>query len=258
MTEKVRNNATLQRFELVLAGGTAVVTYDRSPALATLLPPEGPHQLEGHGVGSALARGTLESVRANGEEVVPKCAFIAAYIGKRAKFQDLVATASRHEEIQMTNATWKDRPSEPSVAPGTVVVTETGEGSFSQYLLDGRHCLLADEPVAAGGTDRGPGPYELLLMSLGACTAMTVRMYATRKKLPLERVTIRLKHAKVYLDDCIDCVSKPAMLDHIHRELEFAGPLSAEQKGQLMSIAEKCPVHRTLTSRIKVTTDLAA
>lgn len=145
---------------------------------------------------------------------------------------------------------------EPSVISGTVVVAETGDGKFTQYLLDGRHHLLADEPTSVGGDDRGPGPYELLLMSLGACTSMTLRQYAMRKQLPLERVIVRLKHAKRYLEDCVECAYKPVMLDHIDREIELIGALDNEQKAQLMQIADKCPVHRTLTSKIIITTRL--
>jgi putative redox protein len=144
-----------------------------------------------------------------------------------------------------------------AVTAGTVVVAEDGSGKFSQSLLDGRHVLAADEPVAAGGNDAGPGPYELLLMSLGACTSMTLRLYATRKQLPLQRVIVRLKHAKRYIDDCADCAEKPVMLDHIEREIELIGDLSTEQKNQLLQIADKCPVHRTLTSKIVIDTHLA-
>ena len=148
------------------------------------------------------------------------------------------------------------RFSPPDVAAGTVVVAETGEGKFTQYVLDGRHQLVADEPVAVGGDDAGPGPYELLLMSLGACTSMTLRLYATRKQIPLERVIVRLKHAKHYFDDCKDCGDKPVMLDHIEREIELVGALSEEQRARLLEMADKCPVHRTLTSKIIVNTRL--
>ena len=136
----------------------------------------------------------------------------------------------------------------PDVVSGTVVVAETGEGKFTQVLLDGRHALAAGEPVDVGGNDTGPGPYELLLMSLGACTSMTLRLYAARKQMPLDRVIVRLTHAKRYFDDCKDCGDKPVMLDHI------GAPLSGEQRARLLEIAEKCPVHRTLTSKIVIDT----
>ncbi len=110
-----------------------------------------------------------------------------------------------------------------TVAPGTVVVTDTGEGPFGQALLDGRHILKADEPTTVGGKDGGPNPYELLLMSLGACTSMTLRLYATRKALPLEHVVVRLRHSKVHAEDCANCETKAAMIDRIDR-----GTLSAK------------------------------
>jgi putative redox protein len=142
------------------------------------------------------------------------------------------------------------------IAPGSVVVTSTGAGPFEQQLLDGRHVLKADEPAAVGGGDAGPGPYELLLMSLGACTSMTVKMYAARKSWPLEGVEVRLHHGKVYHRDCADCDNKNAMIDRIEGSLRLIGPLSDEQRGRLLEIADKCPVHRTLTSRIDIRTVL--
>src|SRR4029077_12813686 len=104
---------------------------------------------------------------------------------------------------------------EPGLAaePGWISVVESGDGKFTEHLLDGRHRLIADEPVAAGGKDRGPGPYELLLMALGACTTMTLRLYADRKRWPLERVSVRLRHAKIYAQDCADCETKQGRLD---------------------------------------------
>ena len=143
------------------------------------------------------------------------------------------------------------------VEAGWIKVVESGEGRFAQHLLDGRHRLLADEPVDAGGDDRGPGPYELLLMALGACTAMTVRLYVDRKKWPLSRIAVRLRHGRIYARDCADCETKEGMLDQIERVIELEGPLDAEQKQRILEIAEKCPVHRTLTSEIKIRSRLA-
>src|SRR6267378_302293 len=102
-----------------------------------------------------------------------------------------------------------------SVAAGSVVVASTGTGPFEQILLDGRHALHADEPVALGGGDAGPGPYELLLMALGSCTSMTIHLYAARKKWPLEQVVVRLHHAKVHAEDCADCENPKAKIDRI-------------------------------------------
>src|SRR5262252_626004 len=116
---------------------------------------------------------------------------------------------------------------------------------------------LADEPVEADGNDRGPNPYELLLMALGACTAMTIRLYVERKKWPLTRIAVRLRHERIYARDCADCETKEGMLDEIERVIEIEGPLDAEQKRRILEIADKCPVHRTLTSEIKIRSRLA-
>jgi len=145
---------------------------------------------------------------------------------------------------------------EPVVSPGTVVVTETGAGLFQQHLLDGRHRLFADEPVAQGGDDTGPNPYELLMMSLGACTSMTLRLYARRKQWPLERVTVRLRHGRIHAEDCAECETKVGLIDRIELELELEGPLDEAQRARLLEIADKCPVHRTLTSEINIRTRL--
>jgi putative redox protein len=144
------------------------------------------------------------------------------------------------------------------VPPGSVIVAETGNGKFEQALLDGRHSLVADEPRAVGGGDAGPGPYELLLMSLGSCTSMTLRLYADRKKWPLEGVTVRLTHAKVHEVDCENCEKPGALLDRITRTIELAGPLDADQRQRLREIADMCPVHRTLTSKITIVTEMVA
>ncbi|MEQ9574826.1 MAG: OsmC family protein, partial [Rhodospirillales bacterium] len=108
----------------------------------------------------------------------------------------------------------------------------------------------ADEPKDAGGTDTGPGPYDFLLTALGACTAMTVRMYADLKGLPLDKVRVTLKHDKVHAEDCSECETKDGKLDRIVRDLHFEGDLSDEQKAKLLEIADKCPVHKTLHSEI--------
>jgi uncharacterized OsmC-like protein/alpha/beta superfamily hydrolase len=137
-------------------------------------------------------------------------------------------------------------------APRNVVVQETGNSKFQQSVTVGPHRLLADEPVAAGGEDTGPGPYDFLLAGLGACTSMTMRLYADRKSLPLTRTTVTLRHSKIYAQDCADCETKAGMLDQIERVITMEGALSAEQRQKLMEIADKCPVHRTLTSEIHI------
>src|SRR5271163_497104 len=123
------------------------------------------------------------------------------------------------------------RTLQASVTAGTVMVASTGTGSFQQILLDGRHSLYADEPVATGGGDAGPGPYELLLMALGSCTSITIDLYATRRKWPLDRIEVGV---------------------------ELIGPLDEVQRARLLQIAEKCPVHRTLTSKIDIRTSLVS
>jgi putative redox protein len=143
------------------------------------------------------------------------------------------------------------------VAPRNVVVRETRNSKFQQTISTGPHHLLADEPVSAGGEDTGPGPYDFLLASLGACTSMTMRMYADRKSLPLERITVTLKHQKIHAEDCAECETKAGMLDQIDRVIAMEGALDAEQRKKLMEIADKCPVHRTLTSEIRIVTQAA-
>ena len=138
----------------------------------------------------------------------------------------------------------------------SVVVKETLSGKFMQTMHSGRHELVADEPKAVGGDDAGPGPYEYLLMALGACTSMTLRMYADHKKLPLTQVTVRLFHEKIHAQDCSDCETVEGKVDVITREISLQGDLSPEQRERLLEIANRCPVHRTLTSEIKVRSKL--
>ncbi|MFK4524873.1 uncharacterized OsmC-like protein/fermentation-respiration switch protein FrsA (DUF1100 family) [Bradyrhizobium japonicum] len=138
--------------------------------------------------------------------------------------------------------------------PRKVVVQETRKSKFNQAITVGPHHLVADEPIAAGGEDAGPGPYDFLLAGLGACTSMTMRLYADRKSLPLDRVTVTLKHSKIYAKDCAECETRDGMLDQIERDIAIDGALDAEQRKKLMEIADKCPVHRTLTSEIRIVT----
>jgi len=141
---------------------------------------------------------------------------------------------------------------------GQPVVTVRGSAEgFAQEITAGRHQLTADEPVSAEGTDRGPGPYDLLLAALGACTSMTIALYARRKGWPLAGVTVRLRHSRIHADDCAECETKQGMLDRIEREIVVAGEFTEEQRTKLLEIANKCPVHRTLTSEINIRTTLA-
>jgi putative redox protein len=134
------------------------------------------------------------------------------------------------------------------------VVRETRNSKFQQTVSVGPHQLLADEPVAAGGDDSGLAPYDLLLAGLGACTSMTMRLYADRKALPLTRTTVTLRHNKIHAEDCAECETKAGMLDQIERVITMEGPLDAEQRKRLLEIADKCPVHRTLTSEVRILT----
>jgi len=161
---------------------------------------------------------------------------------------------------------WAERYLDPALpaqaatsgeAPRNVVVRETRDSKFQQSVAVGPHRLVADEPVAAGGADTGPGPYDFVLAGLGACTSMTMRMYADRKSLPLELVTVTLKHNKIHAEDCAECETKEGMLDQIDRVIAMEGALDVEQRKKLMEIADKCPVHRTLKSEINIVTRAA-
>ena len=132
------------------------------------------------------------------------------------------------------------------------VVVRGDARSFKQEIAAGKHHLVADEPISAGGGDAGPDPYDYLLTALGVCTSMTVGLYARRKQIPLENITVSLQHSRIYAKDCEECETKEGMLDRIEVEIELTGPLSTEQHDKLMEIAAKCPVHRTLTSEINI------
>jgi uncharacterized OsmC-like protein len=135
----------------------------------------------------------------------------------------------------------------------TADVIVTGDArSFRQEIVAGKHHLIADEPAAAGGDDAGPDPYDYLLTALGVCTSMTVGLYARRKQMPLENITVSLRHSRIYARDCEECETKEGMLDRIDVDVDLTGPLSAEQHDKLMEIAAKCPVHRTLRSEINI------
>ena len=136
------------------------------------------------------------------------------------------------------------------------VVVEGMTTTFAQQVTVGRHRLLVDEPAASGGTDTGPGPYDLLLAALGACTSMTLGLYARRKRLPLQAVRVRLRHAKIYAEDCANCETKGGRLDRIERDLELVGDLDDDQRARLLDIANKCPIHRSLQEEIEIATRL--
>jgi uncharacterized OsmC-like protein/pimeloyl-ACP methyl ester carboxylesterase len=159
-------------------------------------------------------------------------------------------------------AAWADRyldqpevMTEAEVEEGLVLVRETHGGKFQQEILTGPHRLFADEPEKLGGLNSGPGPYDFLLAGLGACTSMTIRLYAEFKKIPLADVSVRLNHEKkIHTKDCEDCADKVTKVDHIKRAITLEGPLDAAQRAKLMEIADKCPVHQTLGSKIDIHT----
>ena len=138
---------------------------------------------------------------------------------------------------------------------GTVTVTETGTGTYTQQITAGHHRLLADEPQPIGD-DAGPSPYDLLLAALGACTSMTLRMYANRKGWPLEQVRVTLRHSRIHGEDCAECETTSGLIDHIDRDIELVGGLDDTQRQRLLGIANRCPVHQTLTSEVDIATSL--
>ncbi len=165
----------------------------------------------------------------------------ALYVGHM-----IAAWASRYIEVKY----------QPILETDGDVLTRTSSGSFTTEILAGDHFMLADEPAEVGGTDLGPTPYGLLTAALGACTSMTLKMYADRKKWDLKEVSVHLTHDKRYHNDCENCEQSAAKIDHFDREIVLEGDLDSEQRKKLLEIADKCPVHRTLHSEIKVNTSL--
>ena len=163
----------------------------------------------------------------------------------------IAAWSSRYVELA------PEQIADTSNAPRQVVVRETGNGKLQNMVTVGPHALLADEPVAAGGEDSGPGPYDFLLAGLGACKSMTMRLYADRKSFPLERATVTLRHSRIHAQDCAECETKEGMLDQIEVAIGLQGALDADQRKRILEIADKCPVHRTLTSEIRIVTRAA-
>lgn len=162
-------------------------------------------------------------------------------------------------------ATWaarfisSDHPAAPApAATAPVVVGETGQGTFLNHVVVGEHRFLADEPVSVGGFDAGPAPYDLLSAALGTCTSMTLRLYADRKKLALDRVIVEVTHAKTHATDSNAVVDgKTPMIDQFERRLVLEGELSEDDRASLLRIADRCPVHRTLEASSHIVTTLA-
>src|SRR5947207_2444561 len=134
------------------------------------------------------------------------------------------------------------------------VVVRGNAREFLQEIVSGKNHLRADEPANVGGTEAAPGPYDYLLIALGACTSMTVGLYARRHEWPLENIVVSLWHSRIHAKDCEECETKEGMLDRIDMSIELTGALTSEQHAKLMEIAGKCPVHRALTSEINIRT----
>ncbi|MEX2282666.1 MAG: OsmC family protein [Gemmatimonadota bacterium] len=134
----------------------------------------------------------------------------------------------------------------------TSITARIGAQGYRTEIITGSHTIIADEPMSAGGTDQGPTPYDLLVAALGACTAITLRMYADRKQLPLDEVVVRLRHGRNHAEDDRNCEDSPVRLDRIDLELELKGDLTDEQRARLIEITPKCPLHRTLSAGIRI------
>lgn len=151
-----------------------------------------------------------------------------------------------------------DAPEVSSASGDGVVVSETGHGKFLNQVVAGSHRFLMDEPTSVGGYDAGPNPYELLAAALGGCTSMTMRMYAERKKIPLERAEVEVRHAKTHCEDCVSSAGgSTPKIDEWTRVLHITGDLTADQRADLVRIADRCPVHLTLERASKVVTEVA-
>ena len=174
-----------------------------------------------------------------------------------AEYAASVLAAWAWRYLPKVETSQEDASADEALPEGQVEVSETGASQFATQVRAGRHVLPADEPLRVGGTDTGPTPYDYLLAALGACTSMTLRMYAQRKKLALEKVTVRLSHQRVHVDDCNDCDSVEGQIAEITRVIHLQGELSADERAWLMEIADRCPVHRTLEHEIKVRSQLA-
>lgn len=179
------------------------------------------------------------------------------------KADHLLTRRADADYVAATLATWANRylelellespPERPRVNEGEVLITEQ-DANFLRGMYTIEHQVLADEPTDKGGTDQGPNPYDLLLMSLGACTSMTLRMYANHKSLPVMDIEVRLCHNRIHAEDCADCETKAGKLDRIERIISYQGDLTEEQHQRFLEIADRCPVHRTLTGEIQIET----
>src|SRR4051794_2014976 len=177
------------------------------------------------------------------EDAIYVADVIAAWASRYLPAAQESAQESAQETVEEKSA---------ALPPGIVEVRETRTGPLAQRVSAGRHVLMAGEPVAAGGDDAGPGPYDYLLAALGACTSMTMRLYADRKGLAVERFALRLSHRRIHAQDCADCETKEGNIGEITRDITIEGDIPEAARARLMEIADKCPVHQTLTHEIKI------
>jgi putative redox protein len=139
----------------------------------------------------------------------------------------------------------------------SAVTASTGEQGFLTEIVAAGHASLADEPASVGGTDAGPSPYDLLSAALASCTSMTLQLYARRKELPLTRATVRVTHSKIHASDCAECETKEGRIDEFKRQIVLHGDLDDDACQRLLKIADRCPVHRTLSEEVRIVTTLA-
>ena len=167
------------------------------------------------------------------------------YVGKM-----IASWVEKYLGLEHSNTT------DPIYKSKSIVAVETGNEGFFTKIKAGDHAIVADEPTSVGGTNKGPSPYELLASALGACTTMTLQMYARHKKWDLKSVVVHVDHDKNYAEDCENCENSNAKIDHFDRKIELIGDLDETQKKRLLEIADKCPVHKTLHSEVVVNSSL--
>jgi len=136
------------------------------------------------------------------------------------------------------------------------IIIKTGKEGYKAEIISGNHAFFADEPISAGGTDTGPNPYEYLLAALGSCTALTLRLYANNKKWPVDAIEVHVSHTRDYLKDCEDCPDKDAKIEHIDIKIKITGNISQEQLDRMLDISTRCPVHKTLDSKVDMSSSL--
>jgi putative redox protein len=197
---------------------------------------------------SFLSLDTADHLLRKREDAIYVADVIAAWASRYLPAAQVTAQVTA--QVQVTAQTTAEQP--VALPPGIVEVRETRTGPLAQRVSAGRHVLLAGEPVAAGGDDAGPSPYDYLLAALGACTSMTMRLYADRKGLAVERFALRLSHRRIHAQDCADCETKEGSIGEITRDITIEGDIPEAARARLMEIADKCPVHQTLTHEIKI------